>query len=161
AVQRLRSAAVGLAVALVARLAQQPDDRSARDRPALAAARMVAAEKVWPGSSLARRSAAHCARDPRADHPDGAREFPLGRTAHPWRAAETRLRRIAGHGVTVLAGTGRQIANLAHLPAQSSAWHRSGKAIRSAGGSRPPRAPASVSGRVPRPLCRPIAGGSR
>jgi hypothetical protein len=70
---------------------------------------------VAAGVADARGSAA----SPRPYCPNEPRKRALGRTAHPWRIAEARVRCIPGHGVPLHATAKLSAApELAHLPAE-------------------------------------------
>ena len=114
-----RAVVMGPSVAVVVGLAAQPGVRPACDCLALAPSRLVAALGIWLTWPLAWRTPADPQRDPRPYCPNEPRKRALGRTAHPWRIAEARVRCIPGHGVPVHA-TAKLSADpeLAHLPAE-------------------------------------------
>src|SRR5262252_10304630 len=63
-----------------------------------------------------------------ADRADEQREFLMGRTTDPWRAAEAWIRCLASHCVPVHAATEpSSLPELAQLPAQSGTWVRYGQ----------------------------------
>ena len=103
-------------------MAAQPDHRPARHRFALAPSRLagnLAVRITWP---LARRTSQDQQRGPCAYLPNEPRQFLMGRAADSWRTAQTRIRRIAGHGVALHAVAELSAPPaLAHLLAQPSA----------------------------------------
>ena len=77
-------------------------------------------------------------RDPCPYHSDEPREFSVGRAADPWGTAQTRVRRVAGHGVPLHATAELSaLAKLAHLPAEPGPWDRCDRSWRSRSDIRP------------------------
>ncbi len=125
---------------------------------------LVAAQVALPRGAPADRPRAH-----RADPADQRREPAVGRAAHPWRAAQARLRALAIDGVALHAAAGRQAdAGLGHLPEEpctgdrgdrhavrADARLRAALCVRRAG----PRAPDDPACRGDRPPERAV--GSR
>jgi hypothetical protein len=83
-------------------------------------------------SPLARRTPQDQSRGLRAYSPNEPREFPMGRTADPWRAAETWIRCLASHSVPLHASTELSAhPEMAHLPAEPSICDRCDRCQRS------------------------------
>jgi hypothetical protein len=98
-----RSVVLSICVVVVARLARRTKSHSTRNRPALAPSGYRSDLEISISWSLARWTPAHRPRDPPTDPRDGAREFSLGCTTHPRRAAETRHHGLAGHSIAIYA----------------------------------------------------------
>ena len=120
-----RAVVMGPSIAMVGELAAQPGVRPACDCLALARSRLVAALGIWLTWPVAWRTPEDRPRDPCPYPSNEPREFSVGRAADPWGTAQTRVRRVAGHGVPLHA-TAELSAHpeLAHLPAEPGTWDR-------------------------------------
>jgi hypothetical protein len=110
---------------MVGGLAAQLGDRPACDCFALAPSRLVADLGIWLTWPVAWRTHEGRPRDPCPYRSNEPREFSVGRAADPWGTAQTRLRRVAGHGVPLHATAElSDRPELAHLPAEPGTWDR-------------------------------------
>jgi hypothetical protein len=103
-----RSAVLGVYVVVVAGLARRAKSHSTRNRPALAPSRYRSDLEISISWSLARWTPADRPRDPPTDPRDGSREFSLGCTTHPRRAAETRHNGVTGHSIAIYADVAKR-----------------------------------------------------
>ena len=133
-----RAVVMGPSVTMVDGLAAQLGDRSACDCFALATSRLMAALGIWRTWPVAWRTPEDRPRDPCPYRSDEPRESSVGRAADPWGTAQTRVRRVSGHGVPLHA-TAELSANpeLAHLPAEPGTWDRYSGTWRSRSDIRP------------------------
>ena len=93
---------------VVAGLARRAESHSTRNRPALAPSRYRSDLEISISWSLARWTPADRPRDPPTDPRDGSREFSLGSTTHPRRAAETRHHGVTGHSIPIYADVAKR-----------------------------------------------------
>ena len=111
-------AALDLAVALVARLANGARHHQARDRPRVAPP--VFSMVLDVEESPARGSTDHQHPSPRADSRHGARESALGSATHSRRTVGIGTGGLSGDGGQIHASAAhRAVANLAHVPRES------------------------------------------
>ena len=103
-----RSAVLGVYVVVVAGLARRTKSHSTRNRPALAPSRYRSDLEISISWSLVRWTPADRPRDPPTDPRDGSREFSLGCTTHPRRAAETRHNGVTGRSIAIYADVAKR-----------------------------------------------------
>src|SRR5262245_15139682 len=109
--------------------------------------------------ALAWRAPKDQQRDACADRADEPREFLMGRTTDPWRAAEAWIRCLASHGVPIHAATElSSLPELAHLPAEPGTWVRYDRSSRSRSDIRPASCSRPRVGRADCPVRHQSAG---